>query len=197
MLGIIKDKDGLIAPFAKAMPTWIHPNAVTLARVVLIPIVVALVLMGYIEVATLIVLFGFFLDALDGTMARLRKLHTDFGSIMDPVADKGLFLVAFISIGVYTLPFKLVLAVLIGETVMIVGSALFGLLFRLFGVERHLGANIFGKLKTVIQIVAMALLGLGYRFPLIVDAAIVLFWFSLVLLFASIVRHMLTESNSD
>lgn len=75
------------------------PNALTLARVVLVAPLVLLLLDGeHAAAAACVFGLGAFSDVLDGYIARSRGLVTTFGKLMDPVADKLLIGGAFISL---------------------------------------------------------------------------------------------------
>ena len=82
------------------------PNKLTMLRIILIPVFLVLVLVESIPMhylwALLVYLIACFTDTLDGHIARSRGLVTDFGKLMDPLADKLLVmsaLVAFIPCG--------------------------------------------------------------------------------------------------
>lgn len=132
------------------------PNKLTLFRIILTPIfMVALMVdlpFNYF-VAMLIFIVASITDMLDGKIARKRGLVTDFGKFMDPLADKMLTTAAFIGF----------LAKGIGSGMEWI---LFIVLFREFMVSsirlvaassggKVIAANIWGKLKTVSQIVAI------------------------------------------
>ena len=81
------------------------PNKLTMLRIILIPVFLVLVLVESIPMhylwALLVYLIACFTDTLDGHIARSRGLVTDFGKLMDPLADKLLVmsaLVAFIPV---------------------------------------------------------------------------------------------------
>ena len=68
-------------------------NALTVLRLVLVPVFVALLVEG--GTGARVAAFGVFAaasvtDLLDGELARRRNLITDFGKIADPIADKAL-----------------------------------------------------------------------------------------------------------
>ena len=68
------------------------PNKLTMLRIILIPVFLVLVLVESIPIhylwALLVYLIACFTDTLDGHIARSRGLVTDFGKLMDPLADK-------------------------------------------------------------------------------------------------------------
>ncbi len=137
------------------------PNKLTLLRMILVPVVVVLIMIEfpYHWLAAGIV-FGIasITDALDGNIARKRGLVTDFGKLMDPIADKLLVISAFVCFITVALPNPewgvacspwVVIIILARE--FLVTSA------RMIYAERGvvIAANIWGKLKTVIQIVSI------------------------------------------
>ena len=70
-------------------------NKITLARALLIAPTVACLLMGYRTVA--LILFGIACasDVLDGMVARARNEITTWGKVLDPAADKALYVALF------------------------------------------------------------------------------------------------------
>src|SRR5258708_241352 len=74
-----------VLPF---VPHWVTPNQITIVRMLLTPLCVWLVWRGwYVPGAVLFLLLGFS-DALDGSLARIRKQVTRWGMVADPIADK-------------------------------------------------------------------------------------------------------------
>ena len=92
-------------------------------------------------------------DKLDGSIARSRNLVTNFGKFLDPIADKILVLAAMlILVEKQLLPAWIPIIVLTREFVV---SA-----YRLIAVEQGgkvIAASIWGKLKTVTQMIAIFL----------------------------------------
>jgi len=75
------------------------PNALTLARVVLVAPMVLLLLDGeHAAAAACVFGLGAFSDVLDGYIARSRQSVTTFGKVMDPVADKLLIAAALLAL---------------------------------------------------------------------------------------------------
>ena len=75
------------------------PNALTLVRVLLVPVlVVALTVEGGDALAATVFASASATDALDGWLARRRETVTNFGKVMDPVADKLLVVAALIAL---------------------------------------------------------------------------------------------------
>jgi CDP-diacylglycerol--glycerol-3-phosphate 3-phosphatidyltransferase len=144
-------------------------NRVTLARVVLIPIFLAILLAKlpawgpWLAAAVFALLAG--TDAVDGYLARSRNEVTTFGKFIDPIADKLLVtaaLVALVELG--RLPSWI--AVLIISRELVVSG------LRLVAVAegRVIAASVYGKAKTVLQTVAI-LAFIVKDSPLITDVA--------------------------
>ena len=64
------------------------PNKLTIGRVVAVPFFIAAYMLEYYLVAFIIFIAASFTDMLDGKIARKYNLVTNFGKIMDPLADK-------------------------------------------------------------------------------------------------------------
>lgn len=132
------------------------PNRLTLLRMILIPVVTALLLAAP-EGGWLMWLLGglcfgaaAITDALDGSIARKRGLVTDFGKLMDPVADKLLVTAALVCMVASGLCSAWVLIIVLAREFLITS-------IRMVAVTKGqvIAANIWGKAKTVIQIVAI------------------------------------------
>jgi CDP-diacylglycerol--glycerol-3-phosphate 3-phosphatidyltransferase len=129
-------------------------NALTVVRLILVPVFVALLLTGGVagRIAACVV-FGVasVTDFLDGELARRRSLITDFGKIADPIADKALTGSALVVLSwMGELPWWVTGVILFREL------AVTGLRFW---VIHHgvIAASRGGKLKTVLQVIAIGL----------------------------------------
>ena len=71
------------------------PNKLTIARVICVPIFVVLYAFGLNIPALIVFIIASITDYFDGKIARERNLITNFGKIMDPLADKVLVYAAF------------------------------------------------------------------------------------------------------
>lgn len=122
------------------------PNKLTVLRIALIPVCVALLSMGRTTAAAIVFAAAAFTDFLDGYIARKQKLVTVFGKFADPVADKLLVLTAMICLTAdHSIPAWAVCVVAARE-LMVDG-------LRLVAVEKGIviAAGIWGKCKTVSQ----------------------------------------------
>lgn len=130
------------------------PNKLTLFRIVLIPLFLV-----FINFDTQISIFGALItfivasitDQLDGYIARKYNLISDFGKFMDPLADKLLVSAAFISFIELGLISAVPVIIIIFREFIITGIRL--VLSSKGG--KVIAANIYGKFKTVFQILAV------------------------------------------
>ena len=128
------------------------PNALTLLRVLLVP-VFAWFLFRSTKAdaifAAMIFLFAAITDFVDGYLARKHRTVSSFGKLADPIADKALTGVAFIGLSInYDLPWWMTIAMLGRELVVTVARLL-------IKGKQIVAANLGGKVKTVVQIVAV------------------------------------------
>jgi CDP-diacylglycerol---glycerol-3-phosphate 3-phosphatidyltransferase len=133
---------------------WNVANALTVVRIILVPVFVACLLAGGTgwRLAALAA-FGVasLTDFFDGQLARSRGLVTDFGKIADPVADKALTGAALICLSALgELPWWVTGVILFREV---------GVTALRFWVIRRgvIAASRGGKLKTLLQIIAICL----------------------------------------
>jgi len=129
------------------------PNKLTISRFVLTVAFLAAMFsqVRYHETIALVLFCaGGITDYLDGTIARRQKLITNFGILMDPLADKIMVCSAFIAfVGLNWMPAWMVVIIVAREL------AITGL--RLLAVSKNvvLAAEGYGKHKTISQIVAI------------------------------------------
>ena len=103
---------------------WNVPNVLTMIRLALIPVFVVLHAVYLEKLALLTFCVASFTDWLDGFIARKYNLITDFGKLMDPLADKLMVCTALIMQGLSGyFPWVAIVIVIIKEAVMIYGSS--------------------------------------------------------------------------
>ena len=121
-------------------------------RLALIPVFVLLHAMNLEKLALLTFCVASFTDWLDGHIARKYNLITDFGKLMDPLADKLMVCTALIMQGINgTFPVIAIIIVVIKELVMIYGSS------YMLAHDVVVYANIWGKLAQCSFILALVL----------------------------------------
>jgi len=162
-------------------------NALTLLRLLLVPVFVVLFFMdgghssGWRIWAFVVFAVATITDLVDGDLARSRGLVTDVGKVADPIADKALTGAALIGLSVVgDLPWWVTVVILVREI---------GVTALRFFVIRHgvIPASRGGKAKTLLQNVAIGL----YILPLTGWAATVRFW----LMAAAVVITVVTGAD--
>ena len=134
-------------------------NALTAARVLLVPYFAYLLISGREKSALLVFAVCGATDALDGLVARRLRQRTLVGAILDPIADKMLMATAFIVLSyVHIVPLRLTVMVISRDIFILVGSLLYLLLFdssdlRPSGLSK---ANTAVQVLTVIYFLAIA-----------------------------------------
>lgn len=140
------------------------PNKLTLFRIILVPIMVIVSFFdipgSFLGISTtmwimeLIFIIASITDKLDGYLARKNNQVTNFGKFLDPIADKILVVAAmilFVEMG--RLPAWIPIIIIFRE------FAVSG--YRLIAVQNSgkvIAANVWGKLKTVTQMIAIILM---------------------------------------
>ena len=157
------------------------PNKLTIARIIAVPFFIAAYYLEWHLVAFIIFVAASFTDMLDGKIARKYNLVTNFGKIMDPLADKVLVYSAFCLMVPDPVPGWMLIIILARE-------------FLVAGVRTVaasegivIAAAMSGKIKTVLQMIAVCMLLIA---P-VIDAA----WFltlSKVVLWAALVMTVVS-----
>ena len=136
------------------------PNKLTMMRVVLVPVFMIFAAVShygtadfnaaYMLIAGVIFAIASITDFLDGYLARKNHLVTDFGKFMDPLADKCLTTAAFIYMVTDHVCSPIVLAVILFREFAVAGV-------RMLAAETGtvIAANMWGKVKTVLQMLTI------------------------------------------
>jgi CDP-diacylglycerol--glycerol-3-phosphate 3-phosphatidyltransferase len=133
------------------------PNALTVARALLVVPVIALIATDGLLAALLIFLGAAATDALDGPLARRRGDTTRLGAALDPLADKVLVVGAFAALTLRGLaPAWAVVLIVARELVAVEVRA---------RAPHAVGATADGKAKTVLQVATVAALLAGAIWP--------------------------------
>lgn len=144
----------MTAPRTQPVPLWNIANILTMVRMVMVPVFVVLAVMypdsvGGRILVTAVFVIAMLTDLADGHLARSRSLITDFGKIMDPIADKAMTGAALVMLSVWDyVPWWMTVLILVRE---------FGITIMRFTILKYgaLPASWAGKAKTVVQTVAI------------------------------------------
>ena len=139
------------------------PNKITVARILLIPVMIIIPFLGLNEIVfgdvtlsnfivLIIFLVASFTDFLDGYLARKNNLVTTFGKFLDPIADKLLVLAALIMLVEQGIVPAWIPVVIAAREFIVSGIRMLAA-----GEGNVIAASWLGKVKTVSQMVAIAL----------------------------------------
>lgn len=126
------------------------PNALTITRFILIPfIIIALVKDDYITTFILLTASGL-TDVLDGFIARKFNFISNFGKLIDPLADKSTQVAILTTLALKgIIPIWLIFIIFLKEFAMIAGASF------LYGKELVVSSKWYGKLATVLFYIAI------------------------------------------
>ena len=160
------------------------PNKITVSRIILIfAMIIAMFVLAFIPdfhvkslgnsritlvylIFTIVFIIAAFTDMLDGKIARKCNLVTDLGKFLDPIADKLLndaMMIFLLVPQAYAWEQRrnpLMLTILLICVVLMIARDLIVDALRLVAVKKNIviAANIFGKAKTVLQMIAIPML---------------------------------------
>lgn len=159
------------------------PNKLSIFRILLVPVLTLVFLfpmeeqVGFMSVTQLIVLLIFvvasFTDYLDGHIARKYDLITSFGKFIDPIADKLLVNTMFILFAVTGIVSVVPVLIMIWRDMIVDG-----LRMNASSKGKVVAAGMMGKLKTVLQMLAIIVILLNnYPFSIIsIPMDMILLW---------------------
>lgn len=144
--------------FLPFIPARVTPNQITIFRFLTTPLVVYLLWRENYLIGLISFILVAFTDALDGALARVRNQVTDWGKTYDPLADK--ILIGFV---VYIIVLRYIdvyaALIIIGLEILIITIAF---------IRKHRGevvqANVWGKIKMVLQVFGVVFLLLAIVF---------------------------------
>lgn len=173
------------------------PNKLTVMRMVLVPFMIFFYLADFMPfgigklVALAIFIVASLTDLLDGKIARKRNLVTNFGKFLDPIADKLLttsLLLLLVVDGTIARPYGVIIAIIIIAREFIVSG------IRMLASNKGVvvAADMWGKLKTVVQMVALPVcLIYSYLLTLVKEGVNVVNWLELTFMYSSYILIVL------
>ena len=164
------------------------PNKLTMLRVILIPFFVVFMLGSLLGDADKWIALGIFIaasltDLLDGKIARKYNLVTDFGKLMDPLADKLLVSAALICLGEMGRLAAWIVIIIISREFIISG-------LRQIAADNGIviAASYWGKYKTTFQMIMICLLILNIDVLSLISAIVT--WIAVILTIVSLIDYM-------
>lgn len=126
------------------------PNILTMIRFLLIPFIIYFLATNQYIVGVILFILSGITDVVDGAIARKFNFITDFGKLMDPLADKLTQIAVLTTLMIKDLiPVWILVIVIVKEAVMIAGASF------LYGRDVVVSSKWFGKLATVLFFIAI------------------------------------------
>ena len=173
------------------------PNILTIIRFLLIPFIIYFLAINQYIVGVILFIISGITDVVDGAIARKFNFITDFGKLMDPLADKLTQISVLATLMIKELIPVWILAIVIAkEAVMIAGASF------LYGRDVVVSSKWFGKLATVLFFIAIVCycfisywnMSIDVNNPL-PDFAQYIYYLALVSSIFSLVMYFLTFSK--
>lgn len=128
------------------------PNILTIFRFILIPFILNFIFSGNYILAFVFFTLSGTTDVLDGFIARKCNLISNFGKLMDPLADKLTQIAVLTSlVKVNIIPFWILVIVILKELIMVIGASF------LYGKDVIVYSKWYGKLATVLFYLAIVI----------------------------------------
>lgn len=176
------------------------PNKLTILRIIMIPFFVACFYLPTdyrLYIAAAVFIAAYITDAVDGHLARKNKQVTDFGKLMDPIADKLLSSSALIMLcAVDDMVHPVAVIIILSREFLING-------LRLVSADKGIviAASKWGKLKTISQSICIPAVMVAYavnasvELEFLIIAADVLVWISVALALVSAVDYIVKNKG--
>ncbi|HEY2138266.1 MAG TPA: CDP-alcohol phosphatidyltransferase family protein [Xanthobacteraceae bacterium] len=171
------------------------PNLITLARILMVPVVVWAIASRQMQVAFLLFLLAGASDAVDGFLAKRFNMASELGAHLDPLADKTLIVSIYVALGVTDAIPRWIVILVVSRDILIIGGVM---LAWFLGKPMTVKPLLVSKLNTAAQIVFASLVLAALAFGFDADMAqAALMWVVATLTLLSVgfymrdwVRHM-------
>jgi cardiolipin synthase (CMP-forming) len=139
------------------------PNLITVARILMVPVVVWAIAQRQMQIAFLLFLAAGVSDAVDGFLAKRFNMTSELGALLDPLADKALLVSIYVSLGIWGAIPRWIVILVVSRDIMIVAAVIVS---WLFGRPIPMKPLMVSKLNTVAQVAfaALVLAALGFGF---------------------------------
>ena len=152
-------------------------NKISIARIILIPFFIAAIVYSRLGVALSLFMLAVISDAADGFIARTLKQKTEFGTILDPIADKLLLMSAYITLSIanlkelITIPPYVMIVVISRDVIIVLGSIM---VYMIKG-SLEVSPSILGKITTFFQMMTIVSVLVQFNYSAIIwDIAVTL-----------------------
>ena len=171
------------------------PNLITLARILLVPVVVWAIASNQMLIAFLLFAAAGVSDAVDGFLAKRFGMASELGAYLDPLADKVLVVAIYVSLGITDRLEPWLVILVVSRDLLIVGGVLFSwLIDKPVSVKPHPVS----KLNTAAQLLLVGLVlsahgfgfNAGWALKALMAAVTILTLASVAVYLREWVRHM-------
>src|SRR5215510_3911141 len=171
------------------------PNLITIARILLVPVIVWAIGSGEMLFAFILFLVAGISDAVDGFLAKRFGMASEFGSYLDPLADKALIMSIYVTLGIVeALPRWLVILVVSRDIMILAAVILSWLVDRPVAVKPLAVSKANTAAQIILATLVLASLGLnldlGWLIVAFIAAVAVLTLASVGAYVREWVRHM-------
>ena len=173
------------------------PNLITLARILLVPVVVWAITAGEMRIAFVLFLAAGISDAVDGFLAKRFGMSTKLGAYLDPLADKAMLVSMYVALGIIEAIPRWLVILVVSRDIMIVSAVMLSWL-----VDKPVALKplLVSKINTVAQIalvcVVLAALGFDLRADIAVNGLAALVAALTLLSVAFYVREWVRHMNA-
>jgi cardiolipin synthase (CMP-forming) len=153
------------------------PNALTVMRIIFVPVIVILLMQGEFFKALIIFALSGISDGLDGFLARILNQQTELGAYLDPIADKALIISCFVTLSIkHIIPGWLSVIVVSRDCIILLGVAVLAIMSVSFKIR----PTMISKMTTVLQLLTVFLVLAVHSLSLQGDLKAVLWGFYIV-----------------
>ncbi len=161
------------------------PNILTVLRFFLIPLIMKYLFQDQYLIAFIIITLSGLTDVLDGFIARKFNFITNFGKLIDPLADKLTQILILVTLAMKNIiPFWFLIIVIFKELILIIGASF------LYGKELVVSSKWYGKLATVLFYVAIICSLFVKQFNVAFDFSIYIYYLALISTIFSLLMYI-------
>lgn len=150
------------------------PNLITIARILMVPVVVWAIASRQMQIAFLVFLAAGVSDAVDGFLAKRFDMASELGAHLDPLADKALIVSIYVALGITEAIPRWVVILVVSRDILIIGGVM---LAWFLDKPMTVKPLLVSKLNTAAQIVFASLVLAALAFGFDADSAqLALMW---------------------
>ncbi len=160
------------------------PNMLTMCRFVLIPFIFGAIIQNDYVAAFVFLTISGMTDVLDGFIARKFNFITNFGKLIDPLADKATQIATLIALTyIKVIPIWILVVVFIKELIMVSGASF------LYGKKLVVSSRWFGKLATVVFYIAVVASLVRKELSLAISIDLYIYYIALALTIFALIMY--------